>query len=58
MLFWTVVLFISYSLVYFIVSQKKMKRLRNNNVSLSQENNSLLHQVKMRKGSYERILVK
>jgi hypothetical protein len=34
MLFWTVVLFIAYSLVYFIFSQVKMKRLQNDIVAL------------------------
>ena len=35
MLFWTVVTFITYSLVYFIISQKKIKRLQNANLKLN-----------------------
>ena len=35
MLFWTVVLFITYSLIYFVVSQKKIRRLQNSNLRLS-----------------------
>jgi hypothetical protein len=29
MLFWTVAFFITYSLIYFVASQRKMRRLRN-----------------------------
>lgn len=35
MLFSTVVIFIAYSIVYFIVSQRKMKQLRSNIVTLN-----------------------
>ncbi|MBL7700182.1 MAG: hypothetical protein JNK79_18590 [Chitinophagaceae bacterium] len=52
MLFSTVVIFIAYSIVYFIVSQRKMKRLRNNIVTLNanlQEKNALLQKAKTQK---------
>ena len=35
MLFWTVVTFITYSLVYFVISQRKIKRLQNANLKLN-----------------------
>jgi hypothetical protein len=34
MLFWTVVTFISYSLIYFVISQRKIRRLQNSNLEL------------------------
>ena len=45
MLFWTVVLFIAYSLVYFIFSQIKMKRLQNDIVALKVNLYEKNHQV-------------
>lgn len=54
MLFSTVVSFIAYSIVYFIVSQRKMKRLRNNIVTLNsnlQEKNALLQKARAQKVS-------
>lgn len=51
MLFLTVVLFIAYSIVYFVASQLKIKRLRNNIVTLNsslQEKTRMLHQAKSR----------
>ena len=35
MLFWTVVTFITYSMIYFVVSQRKIKRLQNSNLKLN-----------------------
>ena len=35
MLFWTVVVFITYSLVYFVVSQLKIRKLQKENYELS-----------------------
>lgn len=35
MLFWTVVIFVTYSLIYFVLSQKKIRRLQNSKVRLS-----------------------
>jgi hypothetical protein len=56
MLFWTVVLFVAYSVIYFVVSQRKMRKLRNNIVTLRtslQEKSHVLHQSKARKAYYE-----
>jgi hypothetical protein len=43
MLFWTVVLFVTYSLIYFVISQKKIRRLQNSNVKLSMSLNEKSH---------------
>ena len=59
MLFLTVVLFVAYSIVYFVASQLKIKRLRNNIATLNsslQEKSRMLNQVKSRR--YESELVK
>ena len=51
MLFWTVVFFIAYSIVYFVSSQLKIKRLRNNIGALNsslQEKTRLLQKSKSR----------
>ena len=54
MLFWTVVLFIAYSLVYFIFSQIKMKRLQNDIVALKVNLYEKNHQVQRKsKPHYE-----
>lgn len=51
MLFSTVVAFVTYSLVYFVVSQRKMRKLRNSIVSLSRENSILTQKARAQKGS-------
>jgi len=54
MLFSTVVFFMAYSIVYFVVSQRKMRKLRSNIVTLNanlQEKNSLLHKARAQKSS-------
>lgn len=54
MLFSTVVLFIAYSIVYFVVSQRKMRKLRNNIVTLNanlQEKNAYLQKIRSQKAS-------
>jgi cell division protein FtsL len=59
MLFLTVVLFVAYSIVYFVASQLKIKRLRNNIATLNsslQEKSRMLNQAKSRR--YESELVK
>ena len=56
MLFWTVVLFITYSLIYFVVSQKKIRRLQNSNVQLNMSLKQKAHQMhnsRAHKGKYE-----
>lgn len=54
MLFSTVVIFVAYSIVYFIVSQRKMRKLRNNIVTLNsnlQEKTALLQKARAQKAS-------
>lgn len=56
MLFWTVVLFISYSLIYFVVSRRKIRRLQNSNVQLNmslKEKAHHMHNSRAHKGKYE-----
>jgi hypothetical protein len=58
MLFWTVVSFITYSLIYFIVSQRKIKQLRHSNSILRESLNEktlLIKKAKTHKGHYETI---
>jgi hypothetical protein len=56
MLFWTIVFFVCYSLIYFVVSQRKMKRMRNSIYSLRTTLNekNLLIKSKMRKEQFEK----
>ena len=56
MLFWTVVLFISYSMIYFVVSQRKIRRLQNSNLKLMslKENNHGMHNSTKVKGKFEK----
>ena len=57
MLFWTVVAFISYSLIYFVVSQKKIRRLQNSNLKLSmslKEKNHVMQNSMSLKGQYQK----
>lgn len=59
MLFWTVVLFIAYSIIYFLISQRKIRSLRKSNVELSmslQHKTILLHKAKKNIGHYEKEL--
>ena len=59
MLFLTVVLFVAYSIVYFVASQLKIKRFRNNIATLNSslhEKTRMLNQAKSRR--YESELVK
>ena len=57
MLFWTVVLFVTYSLIYFVISQKKIRRLQNSNVKLSMSLKEKSHHLhggsRTHKGQYE-----
>lgn len=56
MLFWTVALFITYSMIYFVVSQKKIRRLQNSNVKLNmslKEKSHQLHSSRVHKGQFE-----
>lgn len=43
MLFWTVLAFVIYSLIYFIVSQRKIRRLQSSNVKLNMTLNEKNH---------------
>ena len=45
MLFWTVVLFITYSLIYFVVSQRKIRKLQNSNVQLNMSLKQKAHHI-------------
>ena len=38
MIFWTVVAFVLYSLIYFVASQRKLKRMRNTILQLRRQN--------------------
>jgi hypothetical protein len=60
MLFWTVVAFVTYSLIYFVVSQRKIRRLQNSNLQLSmnlKEKNHAMHNSMSLKGQYKKELV-
>lgn len=60
MLFWTVVTFITYSLIYFVVSQRKIRSLKNSNLKLSmslKEKNHVMHNSMSLKGQYKKELV-
>jgi hypothetical protein len=57
MLLATVVLFIAYSMTYFIVSQRKMRKLRNNILNLQtsrDEKMTLLQRARKQQGRYEK----
>lgn len=57
MLFWTVVAFVTYSLIYFVVSQRKIKRLHNSNLKLSmslKEQNHVMQNSMSLKGQYKK----
>ena len=57
MLFWTVVTFITYSLIYFVVSQRKIRRLQNSNLKLGlrlQEKNHVMQSSMSLKGKYKK----
>lgn len=57
MLFWTVVTFITYSLIYFVVSQRKIKRLQNSNLKLSmslKEKSHVMQNSMGLKGQYQK----
>jgi hypothetical protein len=57
MLFWTVVTFITYSLIYFVVSQRKIKRLQNSNLKLSmslKEKSHVMQNSMSLKGQYQK----
>lgn len=56
MLFWTVVTFISYSLIYFVISQRKIRRLQNSNLELNmslRENKRVMQNSMSLKGQYK-----
>ena len=56
MLFWTVVLFITYSLIYFVVSQRKIRKLQNSNLQLNmslEEGAHHTHNSRALKGKFE-----
>jgi hypothetical protein len=60
MLFWTVVFFVTYSLVYFVVSQRKMQQLRKVNAELRlslQQKGTFLQKANKINGHYENKLV-
>jgi len=52
MLFWTVVLFVTYSLIYFVVSQRKMRRLRNT-ICTMKDNRRFVQRSKSAKAYYQ-----
>jgi hypothetical protein len=57
MLFWTVVTFITYSLIYFVVSQRKIKRLQNSNLKLGmslKEKSHVMQNSMSLKGQYQK----
>jgi len=57
MLFWTVVTFISYSLIYFVTSQRKIRRLQNSNIELNmslRENKRVMQNSMSLKGQYKK----
>ena len=57
MLFWTVVTFITYSLIYFVVSQRKIRRLQNSNLELNmslKEKNHVMQNSMSLKGKYQK----
>lgn len=57
MLFWTVVTFITYSMIYFVVSQRKIKRLQNSNLKLNmtlQEKNYVMQNSMRVKGQFQK----
>ena len=57
MLFWTVVTFITYSMIYFVVSQRKIKRLQNSNLKLSmslKEKNHVMQNSMSLKGQFQK----
>jgi hypothetical protein len=57
MLFWTVVTFIAYSLIYFVISQRKIRRLQNSNLKLSmslKEKNHVMQSSMSLKGQYKK----
>jgi hypothetical protein len=57
MLFWTVVTFITYSMIYFVVSQRKIKRLQNSNLKLNmtlQEKNHVMQNSMRLKGQFQK----
>jgi hypothetical protein len=57
MLFWTVVTFIAYSLIYFVVSQRKIRRLQNSNLKLGmslKEKNHVMQNSMSLKGQYKK----
>ena len=56
MLFWTIVTFISYSLIYFVISQRKIRRLQNSNLELNmslRENKRVMQNSMSLKGQYK-----
>jgi hypothetical protein len=56
MLFWTVVLFIAYSVIYFVISQRKIRSLTKSNVELNmslEQKTMLLQKAKKHIGHYE-----
>lgn len=57
MLFWTVVAFVTYSLIYFVVSQRKIRRLQNSNLKLSmnlKEKSHIMHNSMSLKGQFKK----
>jgi hypothetical protein len=59
MLFWTVVTFITYSLIYFVLSRRKIRRLQNSNLKLNmslKEQNHVMQNSMSLKGQYKKEL--